>query len=391
MALLKLLRGACIYIYVDIPCKYKSTLALVGAAYVSYMVLKVSYYSINFVRTHLLYRIRPNNLRRFGDWAAVTGCTSGIGREYATELARQGFNLVLLNRPGRLDRVAQSIEETYDVRVIVIKADFSRGPGVYEEIAAQLRHLEVDVLVNNVGVMYDYPMPFADVPANKLWELVNVNVAAATMMTHLLLPGMLARRRGAVVNVASASAYMPTPHVAVYSATKSYVDFLSRALRHECRGSGVVVQTLVPFYVATRMTRYAESIARPCLTIPSACDFAVGAARTLGVAAHTTGYWCHSLQLMICWLVPEWLWMWGATMLNLGLRRQAHRRMMSKQHSSGGSVDGPWASPTHKPGKLAKSIVSHSEPSTHSGQHDRADPIRAASENDSVFLESSQY
>lgn len=337
---------------------FPGALVLLGTAYAGSLVLKVTYYTFRFVMTHFISRIKDHNLHQYGDWAAVTGCTSGIGREYAIELARHGFNLVLLNRPGRVENLAQFIEDRYNVCAIAINADFSQGAVVYDEIAKLIKDIDIGILINNVGVMYDYPMEFTEVRVEKLWELINVNVAAATMMTYLVLPKMLSRRRGAIVNMASASSYMPTPYLAVYSATKSYIDFFSRAIQYEYKGSGIIVQTLVPFYVCTRMTRYAESIAKPSFTIPSAEDFVQNSVRTIGVSGHTTGYWPHSLQLMLCWLIPEWLWLWAASMLNIGLRRQAHRRMMSLHTSSTGSADSPRDSPTHRSNPFQKHTYS---------------------------------
>jgi uncharacterized protein len=184
--------------------------------------------------------------RRQGETVLITGASSGIGRELARLFASDGADLVLIARSeGRLRELAGELAATYGTRAQVIPADLSRpaSPGEIAEALAQ-RHIQVDVLVNNAG--FGAHGPIAAVGAGRQLEMIEVNVAALTQLTALLLPGMLQRHRGAILNVASTAAFQPGPYEAVYCATKAYVLSFTEALAEEVRGSGVRVSCLAP-------------------------------------------------------------------------------------------------------------------------------------------------
>lgn len=178
--------------------------------------------------------------------ALITGASSGIGHELARVFAQRGYDLVLVAR-GReqLLYVAGQLREQADVTVHVIVKDLAR-PAAAEELVAELRgsSLAIDVLVNNAGVgAYG---PFADTPLPAMIELMHVNMATLTQLTRLLLPDMIQRKSGKVLNVASTAAFQPGPLMAVYYASKAYVLSLSEALADEVAGSGVTVTALCP-------------------------------------------------------------------------------------------------------------------------------------------------
>jgi len=184
--------------------------------------------------------------RRLGETVLITGASSGIGRELARLFAADGAQLVLIARSeGRLRELAGELAAEHGVQAQVVPADLSRpsGPGEIMEALAQ-RHIEVDVLVNNAG--FGAHGPVAGIGAGRQLEMIEVNVAALTRLTALLLPGMLGRRRGAILNVASTAAFTPGPNQAVYCATKAYVLSFTEALAEEVRGSGVRVCCLAP-------------------------------------------------------------------------------------------------------------------------------------------------
>jgi len=175
--------------------------------------------------------------------------------------------------------------------------------------------------------MYEHPDIFLNISSDKLHQLVSINMGAATRMTHMLLPSMVARGRGGVVTLSSSAAAQVTPGMTVYAATKRYLDYTMTGLRHEYRGSGVTFQLLVPFYVHTNMTACTRgffSLLGPL--VPSAPRYAASAVATLGHADVTTGYLPHTLQLWMSSLVPEWLWMRGASLLNKHLKKQAEQK-----------------------------------------------------------------
>ncbi|KAF4531444.1 hypothetical protein B566_EDAN004214 [Ephemera danica] len=229
----------------------------------------------------------------------VTGCTDGIGLAYARELARRGMNVVLISRSQeKLEAAARDIERDFQVETLVVQADFSKeGRDLYPRIAHHLEHLDVGILVNNVGVIPPYPLLTEEMGEEMIWEHVQCNVVAATLMTSLVLPAMKSRRRGAIVNLGSLAGAAPLPYFNVYSATKLYMAHLSRGLSAECQGSGVTIQTLLPSYVNTKMVRYSSILSSGGLLVPSAETYARHAVLTLGAASETAGYLPHDIQV----------------------------------------------------------------------------------------------
>ncbi|WP_327145331.1 SDR family NAD(P)-dependent oxidoreductase [Nocardia sp. NBC_01327] len=181
-----------------------------------------------------------------GSTAVVTGASSGIGAEFATALARRQCNLVLVaRREDRLRDLATRIEGEYGVRVQVVSADLSL-PSEVDRLAQTLAAsgTPVDVLVNNAG--FATHGTFAEQDATRMNDEIAVNVAAVVALTRALVPGMVSRGRGAVVNIASTAAFQPIPFMAVYGATKAFVLSFTEALWGELEGSGVDALALCP-------------------------------------------------------------------------------------------------------------------------------------------------
>lgn len=178
--------------------------------------------------------------------ALVTGASAGIGRELARGFAARGHHLLLVARDAaRLTSLAGELERRHGVRAAALPADLSR-PDAPAAIAAACTTggWDVDVLVNNAGFGTSGPFTASD-PAAQAAQ-VQVNVAALTALTRLFLPGMVARRRGGVLNVASTAAFQAGPWMAVYYAGKAYVVSFTEALAVELRGSGVTASVLCP-------------------------------------------------------------------------------------------------------------------------------------------------
>ena len=180
-----------------------------------------------------------------GRWAVVTGASSGLGRGLAIRLADRGMSLVLTGRnEARLDQIAQEIRRaTQQVKVETVVADLSTTSGV----AALLGYVgdrPIEVLINNAG--FGSYGPFAEADAEHEDEEVAVDVSAVINLARAFLPGMIARRSGGILNVASTIAFQPAPYQAVYGASKAFVLSFSQALWAETRGTGVAVTALCP-------------------------------------------------------------------------------------------------------------------------------------------------
>ena len=214
--------------------------------------------------------------------ALVTGASGGIGAEIARELARRAHGVVLIaRREERLASLASELENAYGVRAETIAADLgdAASPSRIQERIAELG-LDVDILVNNAGFATGGPF-FESDPEREI-EQVRVLVEAVVALTSLFLPPMVARRAGAILNVASTAAMQPLPYAAGYSAAKAYVLTFSEALHQEVAGQGVTVTALAPGPVDTEFWDHAgwqaggQSLekALPSVGRPSARDVA---------------------------------------------------------------------------------------------------------------------
>ena len=183
----------------------------------------------------------------------ITGASAGIGAELAREFASHAHDLVLVARSkDKLDALAGELRAAHDTNAIVIQADLSASDqlvGLVQQL--QDESIDVDILVNNAGVI-DVG-PFADAAPAKLQQLIALNIAAATALTSLLLPQMIERKFGRVLNVASLAGFQPIPSMAVYAASKAYILSLTESLAEELRGTGVKVTALCPGLTDTNM------------------------------------------------------------------------------------------------------------------------------------------
>jgi len=184
----------------------------------------------------------------------VTGASAGLGAEFARQCRRRGDELVLVaRRRDRLEALATELGSTH-----VVAADLAR-PGAAERLLAEIAglELEVDTLINNAG--FGLSGRFAAAPADRLLEMVDLNVRALTELCRRLLPAMVERRSGGILNVASTAAFQAGPNMAVYYASKAYVLSFTEALHQELKGSGVKVTALCPGPTATEFFEVAEA------------------------------------------------------------------------------------------------------------------------------------
>lgn len=173
--------------------------------------------------------------------ALVTGASAGLGVAFATLLAADGYRVVLTaRRESALKRLAATLGDA-----VAVPADLSESGGVDTLLSAlAARGLDVDLLVNNAG--FGLRGRFETMDETAVDGMVAVNIAALTRLTRALLPPMVARRSGGVLNVASTAAFQPGPLMAVYYASKAYVLSFSEALSAEVRGTGVTITALCP-------------------------------------------------------------------------------------------------------------------------------------------------
>lgn len=302
-----------------------SVLALLGSFLLLFLLTGAVWLATQGLRAHVLPYFSGHHVdlvERFGSWAVVTGSTDGIGKAYALELARRGVNICLISRSlDKLQKTADEIGSRFNVKTKVIAADFSKGQTVFDHIEAVLKEIPVGILVNNVGRQYTYPMYLGEVPQQELWDIVNINVGATTMMTRMVLDQMKERRKGAIVNVSSASELQPLPLMTVYAASKVFVKSFSEALRVEYSQYGITVQHLLPLFVNTKMNAFSHRLQETSLFVPDAERYARNAVNTLGQVESTTGYWAHGLQYFFTVIPPVWVRTYIGALMNQTFRK----------------------------------------------------------------------
>eukprot|EP00731_Ephydatia_muelleri_P021413 Em0014g4a len=263
------------------------------------------------------------NVKNYGQWAVITGASEGIGKGYALELARQGLNVVIISRSlEKLTAVETEIKSKYKRDVIVLPIDFSEGKppkgtnGIYSQIAERLASLDVGVLVNNVGLSHDHPELTLDIPEDNLRNVIELNCQAMVHMTHIVMKKMVQeKRRGLIINVSSASSLHPLPLLGVYAATKIFVNYFSESLRVEYGSKGITIQTVMPAFVATSMSK----IRKASFFVPDPVSFTRAAVATVGIQNETMGCFAHALQYYVQQKLPQflvaslaWKVLWGA-------------------------------------------------------------------------------
>jgi len=183
-----------------------------------------------------------------GKWAVITGASSGIGKALAFEFAAGGFNLFLTGRnESVLAEVAAECAEKYRIDAETISCDLSRIEdidrlvGIIESSSDRRQY---EVLVNNAG--FGIHGEFVSVDVDQNIQLINVQLAAALKLVKAVLPGMLARRSGRILNVASVYSFSPVPFQSVYSACKAFLLSFSSSVRNELKGTGVTITVFCP-------------------------------------------------------------------------------------------------------------------------------------------------
>jgi uncharacterized protein len=191
--------------------------------------------------------------------ALITGASAGIGREFARQLADRAHSIILIaRRDERLIELAGQLQREHPKLLVHIQKVDLADLGQLQGFLASLdrEKLEIDLLINNAGLGDSGPFAKSDPDRNK--EMMLVNVTALTSLTRHLLPQMILRGHGGILNVSSSAGFLPIPGSAVYAATKAYVTSFSEALRAELRETGVSVCAVCPGPVVTEFQQVAK-------------------------------------------------------------------------------------------------------------------------------------
>jgi len=182
--------------------------------------------------------------------ALITGASSGIGAVYADRLARRGYDLILVARNrDKLDKLATRLTSETKRSVEVLPADLSDKTGLARVEEVLKKDASITLLVNNAGIGTFAPLLNSDV--NKMDEMISLNVSALTRLTYAVVPGLVARGTGTIINISSIVAVSPETLNGVYGGSKAYVLAFSHSLQHELAPKGLRVQVVLPGATAT--------------------------------------------------------------------------------------------------------------------------------------------
>ncbi|KAJ4407079.1 hypothetical protein N0V91_004246 [Didymella pomorum] len=283
---------------------------LVQAAFSAFLLVGIVTFAapvISTIRVLLSLFVLPGKaLTEFGPrgtWALITGASDGIGKEFALSLAAKGYNLILVSRTqSKLDSLSADITSKYGPKTSVktLAMDFAQNKDAdYTKLAKLVDGLDVSILVNNVGLSHNIPVPFNETPKQEMNDIIVINCMATLRVTQLITPGMQERKRGLVLTMASFGGFFPTPLLATYSGSKAFLQQWSTALGSELQPYGVHVQCVQSHLITTAMSK----IRKPSALVPNPKQFVKAALGKIGrsggaqnVAFTSTPYWSHGLM-----------------------------------------------------------------------------------------------
>ncbi|KAG8531688.1 uncharacterized protein KY384_003320 [Bacidia gigantensis] len=285
-------------------------------------------------------------------WAVISGASDGLGREYSLQLARAGFNVLLLSRTeSKLSALATDITKKYNTKTSIFAIDFADTANTKAWDALK-SHIEattgngrgggggvVSILINNVGVSHSIPVPFALTPPQEIENIINVNCLSTLRLTQLLLPGMLAQKNGLILTMGSFAGTLPTPLLATYSGSKAFLQQWSSALSAEVADQGVTVHLVQSYLVATAMSK----IRRTSAMVPGPREYVrsvlgkvgrTGGAQ--GWSASGTPWWTHAVMewgIVKTVGVGSGVALWINKRMHEGIRERALRKMRREKEA----------------------------------------------------------
>jgi len=193
---------------------------------------------------------------RYGNWALITGASSGIGEEFARQLAKMKFNLVLVaRRTENLENISAQLISEHAIETIIITLDLSK-PNFLKEMEQQVAHVDIGLLINNAG--FALTGSFMAGKLESQIELLDLNCKAPLILSHYFGNKMIKRGKGAIINIASATAFLPMPFWSNYAASKAYLLHFSEGLWYELQEKGIDVLAVCPGGTNTEFAKTAN-------------------------------------------------------------------------------------------------------------------------------------
>ncbi|ORY58197.1 uncharacterized protein BCR38DRAFT_489674 [Pseudomassariella vexata] len=307
-------------------------------AYAGIGALYVASKAFNYLKFFLnVFVLSGTNLRKYGKkgtWAVVTGASDGLGKEFATQLASKGFNLVLVSRTqSKLEILSSDLGNKFSgLQTKILAMDFTADDASdYDRLSSLVDGLDIGILINNVGQSHSIPTPFLLTDKKELQDIVTVNCLGTLKVTQVVAPGMQSRKRGLILTMGSFGGWAPTPYLATYSGSKAFLQQWSSALAAELKPSNVDVQLCLSYLVTTAMSK----VRRPNLLIPNPKQFVRAALGKVKSGSWQTmpdtytPYWTHAIM---GWAVETFLGVgsglvrWYNLKMHVDIRNRALRK-----------------------------------------------------------------
>ncbi|GMM50303.1 ketoreductase [Starmerella bacillaris] len=277
-------------------------------------------------------------------WAVVTGPTAGIGEQFAHQIAAAKFNVALVGRnQEKLDTVAKELESKYNVETASFILDAATATEEeYQSLAKFVADLgSVTVLVNNLGISHDMPVPFNKMDDEEMRRIVQVNCVATIEITKAVLPTIEntagpKSNKGLILTMGSFAGLTPAPLLSVYSGSKMFLQGWSSALGAELKASNIDVQLIISYLVTSKLSK----VRKTSLLIPSPKGFVKSVLRQLGRnggaqerAFTMTPYWSHALMH---WVIESTLGVYSGIVskINLGMHADIRKRALRKKNKA---------------------------------------------------------
>lgn len=324
-------------------CKCTQALLYVAVVVGVYKLTLFSLSTISLVAD--LFILPSTNWSKYGakkgNWAVITGASDGIGKEYATQLAGRGFNVVLVSRTqSKLELIAEELESKYKIQTKIVAFDASTDKEAnYQLLASSIEGLPVTILINNVGQSHSIPVPFLETTDKELRDIVTINNTATLKITQTVTPSIVKtvetskkQVRGLILTMGSFGGLLPTPYLATYSGSKAFLQAWSAALAGELKPSNIDVELVISYLVTSAMSK----IRRSSASIPTPKAFVKSVLNSVGRRggaqdrfATMTPYWAHALMHFgIENTVGVYLKV--ANTLNLGMHKSIRTRALKK-------------------------------------------------------------
>ncbi|KAH8115472.1 3-ketoacyl-CoA reductase, partial [Phellopilus nigrolimitatus] len=274
--------------------------------------------------------------RSGNSWAVITGATDGIGKEFALQLAKAGYNILLVSRTtGKLNAVASEIATKFtSSKTKILAIDFSAPTeSDYRALEEVCNELDVGILVNNVGRSHEFPVSFAQTTLDEQQAIINININGTLRVTQIVLNKMLAQHRGLVLTLSSFAGAIPSPLLATYSASKAFLQTWSDALQAELKGNGIDIECVSTYFVVSNMSR----IRRATAFIPMPKTYVSSVLRKVGLScgalwtgrpSTSTPYWSHAL---LDYLINVVGWKAGFIGYTHALHKDIRKRALRKK------------------------------------------------------------